>query len=188
MSKIIRRITILMRSAVLLLIYKSLPGVFFQHIGWGTRIYGAITFGTVGNANISVGKGCSIHRNVFLAAGKTAKIVIDESVSINTGTHIVAVYGIVIEDHTMISEYVTIRDQNHAFKDCQLTIREQGFTGSPVKIGRDVWIGRGSCICAGVTIGDGCIIGANSVVNKSLPPYSVAVGVPARVIRRRGEH
>ena len=55
----------------------------------------------------------------------------------------------------------------------------------PVKIGDDVWIGRRVIILPGVTIGDGCIIGAGAVITKDIPPYSVVVGVPAKVVRRR---
>lgn len=52
-------------------------------------------------------------------------------------------------------------------------------------IGSDVWLSSGVCVLRGVSIGDGCVIGANSVVTRDIPPYSIAVGVPARVIRRR---
>lgn len=53
------------------------------------------------------------------------------------------------------------------------------------RIGNDVWLASGVCVLRGVSIGDGCVIGANSVVTRDIPPYSIAVGVPARVIRRR---
>jgi maltose O-acetyltransferase len=54
----------------------------------------------------------------------------------------------------------------------------------PVTIGDDCWIGGNTVICPGVTIGDGCTIGAGSVVTKEIPPHSLAVGNPARVIRK----
>lgn len=55
--------------------------------------------------------------------------------------------------------------------------------GKPIVIGSDVWVGGGSIICPGVTIGDGCVIGAGSVVTRDVPPYSFAAGNPCRVIR-----
>lgn len=58
----------------------------------------------------------------------------------------------------------------------------------PLSIGNDVWIGTNATICRGVTIGDGAVIGANSVVTKDVPPYSIVVGVPAKVIKYRFNH
>lgn len=92
-----------------------------------------------------------------------------------------------IGNDVMIAENVTIRDTDHAFTDITFPMRMQGITTAPIKIGNDVWIGYGAVITKGVEIGDGCVIGANAVVTRSIPPYSVAVGVPAKVIKSRGE-
>lgn len=70
---------------------------------------------------------------------------------------------------------------NHVFADPDTPIRLQGETASGIRIGRDVWIGTSVKVLDGVEIGDGCVVGAGSVVTKSLPPYCVAVGVPAKV-------
>jgi len=64
-------------------------------------------------------------------------------------------------------------------------MRYQPHTCEPILIGRDVWIGRGSCILPGITIGEGAVIGANSVVNKDVPAYAIAAGIPAKVIKMR---
>lgn len=61
----------------------------------------------------------------------------------------------------------------------------QGETATGVLIGSDVWIGAGVKIVDGVSIGDGCVVGAGSVVTTDLPPFSVAVGAPARIVRQR---
>lgn len=60
--------------------------------------------------------------------------------------------------------------------------------GAPISIGEDVWIGRGVFVGKGVSIGQGAVIGANSVVVKDIPPYAVAVGAPARVIKYRTQN
>ncbi len=63
-------------------------------------------------------------------------------------------------------------------------LRRTGYEfGAPVTVGRDVWIGGNTVICPGVAIGDGCVIGAGSVVTRDIPPYSVAAGNPCRVLR-----
>ena len=84
----------------------------------------------------------------------------------------------------MIGEYASVRDADHLF-DSTTPLRLAGHSGDAIHIGRQVWIGRGVTILPGVTIGDHAVIGANAVVSRDIPPYSVAVGVPARPIRRR---
>jgi len=93
--------------------------------------------------------------------------------------------GLEIGSHVRISPNVTVLAQNHVFGDPNILIHEQGMSGFGIKIGDDVWIGAGAIILDGVTIGKGSVIGAGAVVTKDIPPYSVAVGIPARVIKKR---
>ena len=95
--------------------------------------------------------------------------------------------GLTIGNDVRIAPQTIIIPSNHNFDRVDLPISKQGETSLGITIGDDVWIGAGCKILDGVTIGTGCVIGAGSVVTRSLPPYSVAVGLPARVIRRRGE-
>jgi acetyltransferase-like isoleucine patch superfamily enzyme len=77
-----------------------------------------------------------------------------------------------------------ITDASHRFDDPDRPVTWQGFTSKgPTRIGDNVWCGVNVVVTTGVTIGDRCVIGANSVVTSDIPPYSVAAGVPARVIR-----
>lgn len=92
-----------------------------------------------------------------------------------------------IGNDVLCADNVSIRDTDHQFANKNVPIRQQGIATSPIKIGNDVWIGYGAVITKGVVIGDGCVIGANSVVTHDIPPYSVAAGVPARVIKQRGK-
>lgn len=89
-----------------------------------------------------------------------------------------------IGDHTIIGEYTSIRNSNHGTRRDQL-IRAQPEDCRPIRIGRDVWIGRGCAVLPGVSIGDGAVVGANSVVTHDVEPYGVVAGAPARLLRYR---
>ena len=97
------------------------------------------------------------------------------------------IYGTcVIGNHVMMGEDCTIITRNHKFDRTDIPMMEQGFEEEkPVHIGNDVWIGDRVTIMPGVHIGDGCVIGAGAVVTRDIPPYSIAAGVPAKVLRSR---
>lgn len=84
-----------------------------------------------------------------------------------------------------IGAHCMIIGGNHRFSDPSTPIHKQGIEPKPIVICDDVWIGGNVNIIAGVTIGSGCVIGAGSVVTHDIPPMSVAVGAPAKVIRKR---
>ena len=79
---------------------------------------------------------------------------------------------------------VYITDQNHGYEDVNLPISVQTMPEREVSIGSGSWIGHGSVVLPGARIGEHVVIGANSVVTGEIPSYSVAVGVPARVIKQ----
>jgi acetyltransferase-like isoleucine patch superfamily enzyme len=90
-----------------------------------------------------------------------------------------------IGDSALFADNVYISDFDHRFDDLTKTIKDQGIAKSRVRIERDVWLGTKVTVCRGVVIGEGTVVGANAVVTKDLPAFSVAVGVPARVIKDR---
>ena len=94
--------------------------------------------------------------------------------------------GVRIGNNVLIGQSVHIHAENHNFADATRRINEQGVTYQEVVIEDDVWIGSRAMILAGVTIGRGAVIGGGAVVTTSIPPYSIAVGVPARVVGQRG--
>jgi len=137
-----------------------------------------------GTCNISIGQETRIGRNVELGTEETGSICIGKKVRVNRGGTIFAYDNITIGDDTMIGEFATIRDANHGIEPGK-TVHSQPHQAEAIKIGKDVWIGRGAVILPGVSIGDGSIIGANSVVTKSIPAGVIAVGCPTKVIRER---
>lgn len=95
--------------------------------------------------------------------------------------------GIHIGNHVLVGQCVNIHAENHNFADRSRTIREQGVVRAEVVIEDDVWIGSKATVLAGVRVGRGAVIGAGAVATRSVPPYAVVVGIPARILRYRGE-
>ncbi len=86
---------------------------------------------------------------------------------------------------SIIADMVYVADFDHVFADADTPIKDQGIVKSPVRIGADVWLANKVSVVRGTSIGDGSVVAANAVVTRDLPPYSIAGGVPARVIRNR---
>jgi len=135
--------------------------------------------------HISVGKMVRFGRNTRLDAGFGGRISVGNDVLIDDNCFITAQGTISIGNHVQISAYSFITDFNHAFSDKAETILKQGYEVANVVIGDDVWIGTHAVILPGVTVGKGSVVGAGSVVTRTIPPYSIAVGNPAKVIRTR---
>jgi len=114
----------------------------------------------------------------------TASVVIGDRVFIGAGTQFDISDSLVIGSHTLIAPGAFITDHTHNSARGTI-INDQGIRSGPVVIGSDVWIGTRSVILAGVTIGDGAIIGAGAVVTKDVPANAIAAGIPARVIGER---
>ena len=114
-------------------------------------------------------------------------IQIAENVFIGPYSVIYGHGGVKIGRDTLIAMHTCILSSNHTIPDRNTFIRSQPDIPLPVTIGKDVWLGARVTVLGGVTIGDGCIVGAGAVVTKDLPPYSIAVGIPAQVIRQRPE-
>lgn len=117
-------------------------------------------------------------------------IEIGENVEINDEVHIGATEKIIIGDNVLIASKVYISDHNHGSykgekQDSPMSMpKKRKIYSSPIKIEKNVWIGEFVSILQGVTIGEGAIIGTMSVVTKDIPPYTIAVGSPAKPIKK----
>jgi acetyltransferase-like isoleucine patch superfamily enzyme len=113
-------------------------------------------------------------------------VEIGNNIFINRGTHITAPEKIIFGDDVLIGPYVVFNSGNHIYRNRDQLIREQGHDTKPITVEDDVWIGAHAVILAGVTIGKGAVVAAGAVVSRSVEPYTVVAGVPARVIKYRG--
>lgn len=114
----------------------------------------------------------------------TGRITLGEGTICNIAVQIAAVGSVRIGAHCMLANGCVITDGDHRTDDPTTPVPWQGFTSrGPVVIGDNVWLGAHVVVTSGVTIGERAVIGANSVVTHDIPPFSVAAGAPAQVLR-----
>jgi acetyltransferase-like isoleucine patch superfamily enzyme len=134
--------------------------------------------------HVRIKRNTSINLHPKDKRSKEGILFVGNDVIISEGCIISACNRIVIEENVGISPYVMIIDNSRKPGDVIRPSKEQEIQAGSVHIGADSWIAYNACILPNVTIGRHCIIGALSVVNNDIPPYSVAVGSPARVVKQ----
>ena len=137
-----------------------------------------------GTGQVHFGNDILLYPDLHLETRGTASITIGDGVVISRGVNLVAMAGVFIGAGSMIGENTSIRDANH-IREVGKPIRDAGHEAQTITIGREVWIGRGAAILAGVTIGDKATVGANAVVTRDVPAGAVVGGVPARPLASR---
>lgn len=116
---------------------------------------------------------------------KIPKLKIGKKVFMGQGCIISCSEDLTIGDDTLIGAYTYLLTNDHRFSERDRKISEQGYSCAPLVIGRDVWIGAHSVVRKGVTIGDGAVVGACSLVTKDIPSFEIWGGVPARKLGER---
>ena len=166
------------------------------------------------NKKIKLGKGVNIGENVVIDAMSKKGVIIGNNVRIGDYTRILctgslkklgvgfkigdncgigencffgSAGGISIGNDVIMGQNIRFHSENHNYEDMTIPIRMQGVTNKGIKIGNDCWIGAGAVFLDGAELGDGCVVGANSVVNKKFDDNSIIVGMPAKMIKKRGE-
>lgn len=135
--------------------------------------------------NVEIGKKVFIGKNCWFSIKNDAHLKIGDGSIINGNMSISCNKSIEIGRNVLFAERIFIGDSDHGFEDINTPIKEQPVVGmADVKIEDDCWIGVNASILKGVTIGKHSIVGAGSVVTKSIPPYSIAVGIPAKIIKK----
>ncbi len=119
-----------------------------------------------------------------VAKGEGNGITVGNNVSANRNLTIYCANSVEIGDDVMMGSGILITDNDHGIDPTQRDFRAQPLIARTVKIGNGCWIGEKASILSGVEVGEHSIIAAGAVVTKSIPPYSIAAGVPAKVIKR----
>ncbi len=156
-----------------------------MHIGPGTRLSRVMV---TWPHKISMGERCSVEQNVYFnAAGGYASgraIEIGNGTFIGTGCEFNAIESIQIGQNCLIASGSRFVDHNHG-TETGTPMKLQPEISAAIRVGDDVWVGVNSVVLKGVTIGEGAIVAAGSVVTKSVEPYTIVGGVPAKLIRAR---
>ena len=150
----------------------------WTYIGKNTKI--------VNPKNLILHQGVQIAPYCLICPHGKGAIILEESVSIGMFSRIACINRIVIEKNVLTGPNVFISDYNHAYQDVNRPISRQGNSPATaeVVIGADSWIGTNVVICGNVHIGRHVVIGAGSFVNRDVPDFCVAVGNPARIVKR----
>ena len=136
---------------------------------------------------LEIGANSLLEPNVWITAPDAARVRIGEGSFLNIGVMVASVALVEIGSHCMLANGCFVTDGNHRYDDPGRPITWQGFTTKgPTRIGDNVWCGANVVVTSGVTIGERCVIGANSVVTTDLPRWSIAAGAPARVLGQSG--
>jgi acetyltransferase-like isoleucine patch superfamily enzyme len=136
------------------------------------------------DGRLDVGEHTLLEPHVWITAPGDARVRIGSQSFLNVGVMVAAHELVEIGDHCMFANGCFVSDANHRFDDPDTPVPWQGFISrGPTRIGDNVWCGANVVIAGGVTIGERCVIGANSVVTRDLPARSIATGAPAKVVR-----
>ena len=167
------------------------PGVSLQYpgrirIGDGTGIGRNVIMraNTKASTGIELGKGVSINDAVVINANR-GRVILGDRSWLGPFCLVYGNGGVTIGRNVLVAGHSSINTVSHSAERCDIPINDQPVVTDPVVIEDDVWIGLNAVILQGVTIGQGSIVGAGAVVNKSIPAWSIAGGVPARIIGRR---
>lgn len=138
---------------------------------------------------LTTGRNCRM--DVFDSQGRGKSLVFGNDVQLNDNVHIVCEDSIKIGNNVLMASHIFISDCSHgSYKGDDndtppdIPPAKRPLPSYPITIGDNVWIGEGVIIMPGTTIGEGCVIGAHSVVSKDIPAYSIAIGTPAKAVKK----
>jgi acetyltransferase-like isoleucine patch superfamily enzyme len=135
---------------------------------------------------ISIGDNCQFDEYTYIQCHHDGEgLFIGNNVRANAFTHIQAFTKITVEDYVLMAPFSHINSGNHGFDDSSIPIMNQPYSkAGAIVVGRGSWVGRGSQILGGVSLGTNCVVASGAVVTRSFPDHSVIGGVPAKNLRR----
>jgi acetyltransferase-like isoleucine patch superfamily enzyme len=136
------------------------------------------------NEGISVGRGAFLGRGTILSC-KDGDIVLGDFANIGFHSEIFSGSSVRVGHHALFAAYTYLVGGGHEFERGDVAVIDQPRTSRGIELGDNVWLGAGAKVLDGVRVGSGTVVGAGAVVTEDLPEGAVAVGVPARVVRRR---
>jgi acetyltransferase-like isoleucine patch superfamily enzyme len=150
---------------------------------------GVTVFSHPDGGEVRLGDRVHLYRGTIIEVGCGGSVIIDDDTHIQAGCNLKGfLRSVRIGRNVQIAPHCGFSPYEHNFEDTDLPIKVQGIRSTgDIVLEDDVWLGLGVQVLEGVRIGRGAVIGAGAVVSKDIPAYAVAVGVPAHVIRFRGE-
>jgi acetyltransferase-like isoleucine patch superfamily enzyme len=138
----------------------------------------------IDNQGISIGKGVFIGRNTILSC-KNGDIILGDGVNIGFNCEIFSASRVELKENILLAAYTYLIGGDHDFASTDVPVIQQGRSSKGITIGKNAWLGAGVKVLDGVEIGRDAIIGTGAVVTESIPDFAIAIGLPARVVRRR---
>jgi len=138
------------------------------------------------NRGIRAGSGVFLGRGTILSC-KDGDITLGDDVNVGFHSEIFSGSSVTVGRHGLFAAYTYLVGGGHEFERTDLAVLEQPRSSQGIALGDNVWLGAGAKVLDGVRLGNGVVVGAGAVVTSDLPDGAVAVGIPARVVRLRGE-
>lgn len=187
------RVIIYLRKPKGLMLGRGVSFFYLSKIKWGKflRLGDFVFISALSKNGIQFGNNVTIGAFSRIIVSTTLNnlgdtIIIGDSVGIGEYASLGGAGGLAIGSECIIGPYLSCHPENHNYADLNVSIRHQGVNRKGIKIGRNCWIGSKVSILDGVELGEGCVIAAGAVVTKSFPENSIIGGVPAKLIKTRG--
>lgn len=164
----------------------------YLKIGKKTKIHNGVKIDALSIEGVKIGNHVVIGHNTTIECtgglqnvGKG--IVIGNRTTFGSNCFFGAVGGIEIGDDVVAGQFIRFHSENHNYSDLDVLIKDQGVSHKGIKIGNNCWIGAGAVFLDGAELGDGCVVAANAVVTKKFLRNSIVGGIPAKIIKVRGQ-